>query len=62
MTRTVTAAYALWTACAVATMVLARGAGAGGGVVVLGAGYMAATMAWVWLRQDRTTQERGGQQ
>ena len=58
----VTAAYALWTACAVATMVLARGAGAGGGVVALGAGYVAATVAWVWLRQDWTAQERGGQQ
>ena len=55
------AAFALWTACAVATMVLSRGAGTGGSAVVLVAGYAAAMLAWAWLRQDRTTLERSGQ-
>jgi UDP-N-acetylmuramyl pentapeptide phosphotransferase/UDP-N-acetylglucosamine-1-phosphate transferase len=52
-------AYALWTACAVATMVLARGAGKGDGAVALGAGFAATVMAWTWIRW--TTQEGSGQ-
>jgi len=54
----VSMAYAVWTACAVATMVLAREAGTGVGVVALGTGYAAATVAWLWLRQDRMSQGR----
>lgn len=54
----VSTAYAVWTACAVATMVLARGAGMGGGVVALGTGCIAATVAWAWLRRDRKSEER----
>lgn len=53
----VTLAYALWTACAVATIVLIRGAGMGEGAVALGAGYAAAAAAWAWMRRDRMTQE-----
>lgn len=57
----VTAAYALWTACAVVTMVLARGAGTVAGAVALGTGYVAAAATWAWIRRDRTTQEGSGQ-
>ncbi|QDQ74737.1 glycosyltransferase family 4 protein [Pseudoluteimonas lycopersici] len=57
----VSLAYALWTACAVATMVLARGAGTGVGAAALGIGYAAAAMIWAWLRWNRTTQEGSGQ-
>jgi UDP-N-acetylmuramyl pentapeptide phosphotransferase/UDP-N-acetylglucosamine-1-phosphate transferase len=57
----VSLAYALWTACAVATMVSARGAGTGEGAVALFMGYAAAATAWAWLRRDRTTQEGSGQ-
>ena len=57
----VSKAYALWTACAVATMVLARETGTGGSVAALAAGYAAAVAAWAWLRQNRTTQEGSGQ-
>jgi UDP-N-acetylmuramyl pentapeptide phosphotransferase/UDP-N-acetylglucosamine-1-phosphate transferase len=53
-------AYALWTACAVATMVLARGAGTGGSAVALGTVLAAAAVAWTWIRRDRTTQEGSG--
>lgn len=52
----VSMAYAVWTACAVATMVLARGAGSGAGMAALGTGIAAAMVAWRWLRHDRTSQ------
>ena len=57
----VSLAYALWTACAVVTMVLARGAGTKAGAASLGIGYVAAAVAWAWLKRDRTTQEGNGQ-
>ena len=57
----VSLAYALWTACAVVTMVLARGAGTGAGAVALGIGYAAAVVTWAWLKWNRTTQEGSGQ-
>jgi UDP-N-acetylmuramyl pentapeptide phosphotransferase/UDP-N-acetylglucosamine-1-phosphate transferase len=58
---TVTFAYALWTACAVATMVLARDTGTGTNAFVLGTGFAMAVAAWAWIRRDRTTQEGSGQ-
>ena len=57
----VTMGYALWTAAAGATMVLARGAGRGGGATTLAAGYAMAVVAWSWLRRDRRPQEGGRQ-
>lgn len=57
----VTFAYALWTACAVATMVLARDAGTGASAVALGTGFAMAAATWAWIRRDRTTQEGSGQ-
>jgi UDP-N-acetylmuramyl pentapeptide phosphotransferase/UDP-N-acetylglucosamine-1-phosphate transferase len=57
----VSLAYALWTACALATMVLVRGAGTGVGAAALVTGYAAAAVAWAWLKRDRTTQEGSGQ-
>ena len=57
----VSAAYAMWTACAVATMVLARGAGTGGSAVALMVGYMAAVAIWARLGRNRTTQEGDGE-
>ena len=57
----VSLAYALWTACAVVTMVLARGAGTGAGAATLGIGYVVAAVTWSWLRRDRTTQKGSGQ-
>ena len=55
----VSLAYALWTACGVATMVLARGAGTGAGAATLGIGYAAAAATWAWLRRDRTREGSG---
>lgn len=56
----VTLAYALWTACVVATMVFARGAGTGVGAAALLIVYAVAAIAWAWLRRDRMTQEGSG--
>jgi len=58
----VSRAYALWTACGLATMVCLRNEQAGAGAVALGTGYAGAAVTWAWLRAARTTQEGGGQQ
>ena len=57
----VSVAYALWTACAVGTMVLARGAGTGGSAVALATGYAATVVAWAWLNRDRKPRGQQGQ-
>ncbi len=57
----VTGAYALWTACAVVTMVSIRNGGQWMGAATLVVAYALAAAAWLWSRRNRRSQEGGRQ-